>query len=103
MNTSSICAQVLVEVVNVCKHRFNYKKQNLLTLWSFLLDTCTVTPTNNQSIQKAIQLVNRYDFQLFDALIIADALISNCTILYSEDMQHNMLVENKLTIINPFV
>jgi len=102
-NSPSICAQVLTEVVNVCKRRFNYKKQELLRLWTVLLQDCTMVSTDNQSIQKAISLVERYDFQLFDALIISDALKANCTILYSEDMQHKMSVENKLTIINPFV
>ncbi|MEX8547614.1 MAG: PIN domain-containing protein [Mucilaginibacter sp.] len=99
----NICAQVLTEVANVCKHRFKYKKHELLILWSDLLKYCTFIPTNHHSIQKAIQLVERYDFQLFDALIVADALRADCTILYSEDMQHNMRVENQLTIINPFL
>jgi predicted nucleic acid-binding protein len=45
----------------------------------------------------------RYDFQFFDAIIIASALLSNCDILFSEDLQHKQLIENKLTIINPFI
>lgn len=102
-NNPTICAQVLTEVANVCKYRFKYKKHELLILWSDLLKDCTLIPTDYQSIQKAIQLVERYDFQIFDALIVSDALRSGCTILYSEDMQHNQLVENQLTIINPFL
>jgi len=43
-----------------------------------------------------------YKFQFYDCLIIATALENNCTILYSEDMQHNQLIEDKLTILNPF-
>ncbi|MVN20153.1 PIN domain-containing protein [Mucilaginibacter arboris] len=102
-NNPTICTQVLTEVANVCKYRFKYKKHELLILWSDLLRDCTLIPTDHQSVHKAIQLVELYDFQLFDALIIADALKANCTILYSEDMQHKMLLENKLTIINPFL
>lgn len=99
----NICAQVLVEVANVCKNQFRFTKHNLLILWENLLNDCTLIPTDHQSIQKAIQLTERYDFQLFDALIIADALRADCTILYSEDMQHNMFVEKQMTIINPFL
>jgi len=99
----NISAQIFVEVVNVCKKKFHFTKSNMLVLWNNLLRDCSLIPTDKQSFQKAIQLVNRYDFQLFDALIVADALKANCTILYSEDMQHKMLVENKLTIINPFL
>jgi predicted nucleic acid-binding protein len=37
-----------------------------------------------------------------DLLIVATAIESGCSILYSEDMQHNQNIENKLVIINPF-
>jgi len=33
---------------------------------------------------------------------LSAALFSNCQIIYSEDMQHDLLIENKLKIINPF-
>lgn len=98
-----INSQVAVEVANVYKRKFRFTKFELLNLWQDMLNDYKIAPTNHRSIQKAIQLVERYDFQLFDALIVADALRAGCTILYSEDMQHNMLVENKLTIINPFL
>ncbi len=44
----------------------------------------------------------RYQFSFWDSLIIASALESECSILYSEDLQHRQLVEGKLQIINPF-
>ena len=36
-------------------------------------------------------------------LKIKVALENNCNIIFSEDMQHNQVIENKLTIINPFI
>lgn len=79
-----INSQVAVEVANVFRRKFSFTKFELLNLWQDMLNDYTIIPTSKQSIQKAIQLVNRYDFQLFDALIIADALLSNCTTLYSK-------------------
>ena len=38
-----------------------------------------------------------------DSLMISSALLNNCNILYSEDLQHNQLIENQLQIINPFL
>ncbi|NJO91648.1 MAG: PIN domain-containing protein [Chloroflexia bacterium] len=35
----------------------------------------------------------------FEKIIILDKY---CKILYSEDMQHNQLIEDQLLIINPF-
>lgn len=98
-----INSQVAVEVANVFRRKFGFTKFELPNLWQDMLNDYKIVSTNDQSIQKAIQLVKRYDFQLFDALIVADAIQADCTILYSEDMQHNMVVENQLTIINPFL
>jgi predicted nucleic acid-binding protein len=51
----------------------------------------------------AKQIIWRYDFQLFDSIIVASALEAGCETLYSEDMQHNMMVEGRLKIVNPFL
>jgi predicted nucleic acid-binding protein len=87
----------------VCKRKFKYTKGQSLSLWSDLLDDCIFVSTNKSTFEKAALLTKRYDFQLFDAIIIASALEMKCDILYSEDMQHEMLVESKLIIINPFI
>ena len=52
---------------------------------------------------KAIELKDKYNLQYYDALIIATALENYCNIIFSEDMQHNQIIENQLTIINPFI
>ncbi len=44
----------------------------------------------------------KYKYSYYDSIIIAAALESKYTILYSENMQHNQIIENKLKIINPF-
>ena len=42
------------------------------------------------------------NFSYWDSMITAAALKSGCNILYSEDLQHEQLMENQLKIINPF-
>ena len=49
----------------------------------------------------AEQIMLKYDFQIFDSIIVASALEANCAILYSEDMQHNQIMERTLTIKFP--
>ncbi|GBU25269.1 hypothetical protein R83H12_01912 [Fibrobacteria bacterium R8-3-H12] len=73
---------------------------HLCSLW---LEKCSVQPVVLSTIKSAQYLVNRYDFQIFDGIIVAAALEANCDILYSEDMQHNQTIENTLRIVNPFV
>lgn len=52
--------------------------------------------------ESAWSLADRYAFSWWDALIVAAALRQECTLLLSEDLQHNLIVDNRLTIINPF-
>ncbi|MBX2966861.1 MAG: hypothetical protein KF845_11995 [Cyclobacteriaceae bacterium] len=46
---------------------------------------------------------DQYDFQYFDSVIVASVLEAGCDTLYSENMQHGLVVDNSLRIINPFV
>ncbi len=96
-------SQALSEVINICHKRWKYNKSRLIKVSNFLIENCALHPIDHETITLAHSLILKYDFQYFDALIIASAITSNCTILYSEDMQHEMVVENKLTIINPFL
>ena len=50
----------------------------------------------------ASDLRTRYSLSFWDGLIVATALSTNADILYSEDMQDNLVIEQRLTIVNPF-
>lgn len=52
--------------------------------------------------ESAWRLSDRYGFPWWDALIVAAALRQECTLLLSEDLQHNLVVDDRLTIIDPF-
>jgi predicted nucleic acid-binding protein len=45
----------------------------------------------------------RFQLSFYDALIAAAALLDECDILYSEDMQHGLIIDGRLTIMNPFL
>lgn len=51
----------------------------------------------------ASNLRTRYAFSYWDSLIITSALQSGVPTLYSEDMQHNLVIDQKLRIVNPFM
>ena len=50
-----------------------------------------------------MKIAEKYRYSYYDSVIIAAALESSCTLLYSEDMQHQQIIEGKLQIINPFL
>jgi predicted nucleic acid-binding protein len=51
----------------------------------------------------SIGIAERYGFSFYDSLIIAAALETGCTTLYSEDLQYGQVIDGKLTIQSPFV
>jgi predicted nucleic acid-binding protein len=67
------------------------------------LEGCQIQPVSLSTIKLAHRLIQRYDFQLFDSIIVASALEAECDVLYSEDLHHGLVAEDKLTILNPFV
>ena len=54
-----------------------------------------------QTYTKAFQLREKYNISYWDSLVVASALESGCTKLYSEDMQEGLVVDGVLNIINP--
>jgi len=55
------------------------------------------------TIRKSWKIKLRHLFSIYDSLIVASALEAGCTTLYTEDLQHDQLIEGKLRIVNPFV
>jgi predicted nucleic acid-binding protein len=57
----------------------------------------------NEVCVNAAQLRTRYQCSFWDSLIVAAAIQSGVTALYSEDMQSGLNISNQLEIINPFL
>ncbi|MBE9461753.1 PIN domain-containing protein [Dyadobacter subterraneus] len=98
-----VSVQVISEYLNVLKRILKLPKLRLIEHSIVLLEDCEIINLDKAILEHARKLIQRYDFQLFDSIIIASALAANCSILYSEDLQHKQLIENRLTIINPFL
>jgi predicted nucleic acid-binding protein len=97
-----IPSQVVTEFLNVTRRLRNISKLQAMKEAAALFADCKIAPIQNSTIDLAIKLIQKYDFQLFDSLIVALALEADCDILYTEDMKHGLLVNKKLQIINPF-
>lgn len=98
-----IPAQVISEYLNTIKRLLDLSKEQLLMQTAELLKDCEIIPILPSTLYLAASLVKKYQFQLFDAVIVAAALEAGCQTLYSEDMHHGLLVNDTLTIINPFI
>lgn len=96
-------SQVATEYLNVISRLFKLSKQEALDVCLCNLDGCEIQPMGFSTLRLAKELVGHYDFQLFDSIVVALAVEAGCQILYSEDMQHGLVVQKQLSIVNPFI
>ena len=50
----------------------------------------------------AVKIARTHGFHMHDALVVASALAADCETLYTEDLQDGQVIEERLTIRNPF-
>ena len=50
----------------------------------------------------ALRIADEYGYGIYDALIVAAALEAGCGTLHSEDLQDGQVINQQLTIRNPF-
>jgi predicted nucleic acid-binding protein len=67
-----------------------------------IMQAAEVMPLSLKNYTIACDLRDRYRFSFWDSLIASSALEAGCATLYSEDYQHNQVIEGKLKIVNPF-
>jgi predicted nucleic acid-binding protein len=63
----------------------------------------SVMSLDQSTVEKAASVAVQYQLSHWDALIVASALLADCDNLYSEDLQHGQIFEDKLTVLNPFL
>ncbi|NBQ68613.1 MAG: PIN domain-containing protein [Nitrosomonadaceae bacterium] len=105
LETRNACIsyQVIQETLNVVTRKLpspmstenarRFLEQILIPLWQAVPSLALY--------QQGLELQARYGFSFYDALIIAAALESGSTRLYTEDLQHGQQV-GELLIENPF-
>ena len=101
--TVILSSQVLNEIsINLIK-KARYTEENLQILIVNISNHFKVVPVNSDTILQASFIREKMDIDYWDSLIISSALINDCKVLYSDILPHNITVEGKLKIINPFV
>ncbi len=98
-----VSTQVINEVCLNLKRKTIIDERGIGNLISSFYLNYEVVELNEEILLKASDLRSRYSISFWDGLIVASAIAANAEILYSEDMQNGLKVENKLKIVNPFI
>ena len=98
-----VSTQVINEVcVNLLKRRVFTEEQVRILIDSFY-EKYQVVELTQEVLVRASGLRERYSLSFWDSLIIASTLTAGVATLYSEDMQHDLTIDNKVQIRNPFL
>jgi predicted nucleic acid-binding protein len=97
-----VSVQVLNEVANVARRKLSLSWDEVDELLAAVRAHCAVEPLTVVTHEQGVLLARKFSLSLYDAMIVASASIANCTTLYSEDMQHGLVVDKRLKIRNPF-
>ena len=81
----------------------NYQRHTIKEYVNEIINSINIFYFDFDIIDYAIDIKFRYNFSYFDSLLLATAIQHNCSIFYTEDLQHNQIIENKIKIINPFM
>jgi predicted nucleic acid-binding protein len=97
-----ISVQVLNEFTSVALRKLKLSCAEIRDILWVARSTCQVDAITLATHDQALELAERYSFSWYDSLIVSAALIANCRVLYSEDMQHGQIIDS-LVITNPFL
>ncbi|HSY89477.1 MAG TPA: PIN domain-containing protein [Verrucomicrobiae bacterium] len=98
----TISVQVLNEIANVCRRKMGMSWTETREFLTTIKSLLPVQPLTIEVHDTGLALAERYGLSTYDAMIVASALHADCDKLWSEDMQDDMAIENRLRITNPF-
>lgn len=97
-----VSTQVINEVCSVLCRKVSFSEEQIKRVIQSFYNRVSVRKLDYDILMNASDLRTRYNFSFWDGLIVSSALSVNTEILYSEDMQDNLVIDQRLTIVNPF-
>jgi predicted nucleic acid-binding protein len=98
-----ISVQVLNEFANVARRKLGMEWRERREALAAVRVLCrTIVPLDLAIHDAALRLAERYGATIFDSLVVAAALRTECDTLLSEDMQAGMVFDGGLRVVNPF-
>ena len=97
-----ISVQVLNEIANVALRKTGMSWAETNQFLASIRSLCAVESLTVETHDRGRDVAERYGLSVHDSMIVAAALLAGCTVLYSEDMQHGLVVDKQLRVANPF-
>jgi predicted nucleic acid-binding protein len=98
----TISVQVLNEITNVARRKARMSWAETHGLLDAIRGLLNTEPLTLDVHETGLALAERYTLSPYDAIIAASALEADCDRLWSEDMQHGLVLRERLRVANPF-
>ena len=97
-----VSVQVLNEIASICTRKLRMSWAEADELLEAVRALCRVEPLTENTYALGRRLAERHQLSVYDAMIVAAALLADAVTLYSEDFHDGLRVEKQLTVRNPF-
>ena len=101
-NGGVISVQVLNEFASVASRKLGLSWLEIHEILDTIRQLCRVDPLLLETHERGLAISERYGFSIYDALIVGAALIADCDLLLTEDLQDGQRIDDRLQIKNPF-
>ena len=98
----TISTQVINEVCRNLIKKASFSDAQIENVVNAFYKRCEVICFDQTILLNAVSVREQYQISSWDSLIVASALKADADFLYSEDMQDGLLINEKLTVVNPF-
>jgi len=100
-----ISYQVIQEFANVATRKFakRFTADECQQFIDAAMQPLSRVSSSTERVHAALVLQSSTGYGFYDSLMLAGALQSGATVVFSEDLQHNQLIDGSLRIVNPFL
>jgi len=96
-----VSVQVLNEFASVASRKLGMSIAETREALAVVRALCRTVPLTEATHDKGLEIAERYGLAVYDAMIVAAALLAGCDTLYSEDLQDGQWLDGRLTVRNP--
>jgi predicted nucleic acid-binding protein len=97
-----ISVQVLNELANVLRRKASFSWPETRRFLSGVRGLAQVAPMTADTHDLGLAIAERYGLSVYDGLIAAAAMLAECDVLWSEDLQDGLHIAGRLRVRNPF-
>lgn len=98
----TISVQMLNEFANVAIRKMRIGWPAIRYFLGGVRELVDVRAIDLATHDRATMLAEKYRIATYDALMVASAMLSGCTTLFTEDLHDGMVFDGQLRVINPF-